>query len=318
MSDSKKFALIGAGGFIAPRHMRAIRDTGNRLVAAVDSNDSVGVIDSYAPDARFFTEIERFDRHLEKLRRRDDGSAVDYVSICSPNYLHDAHIRLAMRVHAHAVCEKPLVINPWNLDQLEELSNEFGRQVYTVLQLRYMPSMQKLKQQLETASRRDRTEVDLTYITRRGLWYDVSWKGDEKRSGGLAMNIGIHFFDLMIWLFGGVDESLVHLRESRRMSGVLELEHARVRWFLSVNEEDLPTEVRAKGGYAYRSMKMNGEEMEFSADFNELHTRVYQAILNGEGFGIADAKPSIQTVYDIRNADISATKDNAHNMLKQK
>ena len=318
MAASQNFALIGAGGFIAPRHMRAIRDTGNRLVAAVDCNDSVGVIDSFAPDARFFTEIERFDRHLEKLRRRDDGSGVDYVSICSPNYLHDAHIRLAMRVHAHAVCEKPLVINPWNLEQLEELSNEFGRQVYTVLQLRYMPSMQKLKEQLEAASRRERTEIDLTYITRRGLWYDVSWKGDEKRSGGLAMNIGIHFFDLMIWLFGSVHESLVHLREARRMSGVLELEHARVRWYLSVNEEDLPQDVQAKGGYAYRSMKMGGREMEFSADFNELHTRVYEAILNGDGFGIADARPSIQAVYDIRHADITATKDNAHNMLKQK
>lgn len=316
MADPLNFGMIGASGFIAPRHMRAISETGNRLVAAVDCNDSVGVLDSFAPDARFFTEIERFDRHLEKLRRRNDAEAVDYVSICSPNYLHDAHIRLALRVHAHAICEKPLVINPWNLDQLDELSDEFGKKVYTVLQLRYMPSMQQLKQKLDAATKREKVEIDLTYITRRGRWYDVSWKGDETRSGGLAMNIGIHFFDLMLWLFGGVEASVVHLRDKRRMAGVLELEWARVRWFLSVCEDDLPAAVRVKGGYAYRSMKMDGEEMEFSANFTELHTRVYEAILAGQGYGIADARPSIQTVYDIRHADLTAAGADAHPLLR--
>jgi UDP-N-acetyl-2-amino-2-deoxyglucuronate dehydrogenase len=312
----KKFGLIGAAGFIAPRHMRAVKDTGNRLVAAIDPSDSVGVIDSYAPGARFFTEIERFDRHLEKLRRRDDGEAVDYVSICSPNYLHDAHVRMALRLHAHAICEKPLVINPWNLDQLSELESEFGRKVFTVLQLRTMPAMLALKQTLLSV-RPERADVELTYITRRGRWYDVSWKGDEARSGGVAMNIGIHFFDLMIWLFGSVQAVAVHLRETRRMGGVLELEGARVRWFLSVCEEDLPASVREAGGYAHRSMTLNGEEMDFSANFAELHTRVYEDILAGKGWGIADARPSIQAVYDIRHAELQAPGADAHPAMQK-
>ncbi len=315
-TTSLNFALIGAAGFIAPRHLRAIRDTGNRLVAASDPSDSVGVIDSYAPDARFFNEIERFDRHLEKLRRAGEGSAVDYVSICSPNYLHDAHVRLALRVHANAICEKPLVINPWNLDQLADLEAEFGKRIYTVLQLRSMPAMGTLKQNLASA-RQERADVELTYVSRRGLWYDVSWKGDETRSGGVAMNIGIHFFDLMIWLFGGVEKSLVHLHDARRMGGVLELEGARVRWFLSVCEEDLPTEVRAAGGYAHRSMTLNGEEMDFSANFAELHTRVYEDILAGKGWGIADARPSIQAVYDIRHAELTTPGADAHPALRK-
>ncbi len=310
------FALIGAAGFIAPMHMRAIRETGSRLVAAVDPHDSAGIIDSYASDARFFTEIERFDRHLEKLRRRGDGEAVDYVSICSPNYLHDAHVRMALRLHAHAICEKPLVINPWNLDQLSDLESEFGRKVFTVLQLRTMPAMRALKQSL-ASGRRERVDVELTYITRRGRWYDVSWKGDEARSGGVAMNIGIHFFDLMIWLFGGVEKSLVHLRDTRRMGGVLELEGARVRWFLSVSEDDLPAAVRTAGGYAHRSMTLNGEDMDFSANFAELHTRVYEDILAGKGRGIADARPSIRAVYDIRHAELTTPGADAHPALRK-
>lgn len=298
------FALIGAAGFIAPKHMHAIKQIGHQLVAAVDRHDSAGIIDSYAPDCAFFTEIERFDRHLEKLRRSHEPDAVEYISICSPNYLHDAHVRLALRLHAHAICEKPLVINPWNLDQLEELAAEYGRNVFTVLQLRCMPSMQKLKQQLETQAHRERVDIDLTYITRRGRWYDASWKGDETRSGGVAMNIGIHFFDLMLWLFGRVQSSVVNLRQPRRMAGVMELEWARVRWFLSVCEEDLPAATREKGGYAYRSMTLDGEEMDFGANFTELHTNVYENILAGKGYGIADARPSIQAVYDIRHAEV--------------
>lgn len=317
MEAQKNFALIGAAGYIAPRHMKGIVDTGNRLVAATDPNDSVGMIDNFAPEARFFTEIERFDRHLEKLRRKGNGEAVDYVSICSPNYLHDAHIRLALRVHAHAICEKPLVINPWNLEQLEELEAEFSRRIYTVLQLRYMPCMLALKQQLQEGPAREKADIELTYITRRGRWYDVSWKGDEQRSGGVAMNIGIHFFDLMLWLFGDVEASAVYLRDRRRMSGVLELDRARVRWFLSVSEEDLPGGVREKGGYAYRSMKMDGEEMEFSANFTELHTQVYREIVAGNGYGIADAGPSIQAVYGIRHADVlPVPASGAHPLLK--
>jgi UDP-N-acetyl-2-amino-2-deoxyglucuronate dehydrogenase len=298
------FALIGAAGFIAPKHMHAIKETGNRLIAAVDPHDSAGIIDSYAPDCAYFTEIERFDRHLEKLRRRHDSDAVDYISICSPNYLHDAHIRLALRLRTHAICEKPLVVNPWNLEQLADLEGEYGRKVYTVLQLRSMPSMQEIKRQLEAETHRERADIDLTYITRRGRWYDVSWKGDESRSGGVAMNIGIHFFDLMLWLFGAIQSSVVYLRQPRRMAGVMELEWARVRWFLSVCEEDLPEATRQKGVYAYRSMKLDGEEMDFSSDFTELHTKVYQDILSGKGYGIEEARPSIQAVYDIRDAPL--------------
>lgn len=302
---SANFALIGAAGYIAPRHLKAIRDTGNRLVAATDPSDSVGVIDSYFPDSRFFTEIERFDRHLEKLRRKSPAEAVRYVSICSPNYLHDAHIRLALRVKAHAICEKPLVINPWNLDQLTELEDEFGMRVYTVLQLRTHPALLDLKARLEREGANGKRDVVLTYVTRRGAWYDASWKGREEKSGGVTMNIGIHFFDLLVWLFGAVEASEVRLRGPRRAAGCLELQRARARWFLSVDGADLPENCRRTGKVAHRSLRVDGEEIEFTEGFADLHTRVYEEILAGHGYGIADARPSIQAVYDIRHAPIT-------------
>mgnify|MGYP006432494173 CR=1 FL=1 len=306
------FAIIGVGGFVAPRHLKAIRDTGQRLLAAVDPFDSVGVIDSYFPDARFFTEIERFDRHLEKLRRAQPAGRVAWVSICSPNYLHDAHVRLALRLHANAICEKPLVISPWNLDQLAELETEFGRRVYTVLQLRLHPDLAALKRSLDAAPRRDKPEVELTYITRRGSWYAVSWKGRPEKSGGVAMNIGIHFFDLLLWLFGPVEHSAVHLSGPTRMAGRLELAHASVKWFLSVEERDLPADRLANGQHAFRSLTLDDEEIEFSNGFTDLHTRVYEATLAGEGFGIEDARPSIDLVHRIRTAEVEDQPDRAH------
>ncbi len=309
------FALIGAAGYIAPRHMKAIKDTGNQLVAATDPHDSVGIVDSYFPKTRFFTEIERFDRHLEKLRRRPVGESVDYVSICSPNFLHDAHIRLALRVNAHAICEKPLVINPWNLDQLELLQDEYQKKVYTVLQLRQHPAVVRLKESLAQQSRQNRADVVLTYITRRGAWYGASWKGNEEKSGGIAMNIGIHFFDLLLWLFGAVQKTEVNLMQSDKMSGQLELERARVRWFLSLDENDLPDEVQMQGGYASRGLSVDGEEVDFNTGFTDLHTLVYQDILSGGGTGIADARPSIETVYQIRNSEVVTPCSGAHPLL---
>lgn len=311
-----QFAMIGVGGFVAPRHLQAIRDTGNVLVAAADPNDSVGVLDRFFPQARFFTEIERFDRHLEKLRRQDEGSRVGWVSICSPNYLHDAHIRLALRVRANALCEKPLVISPWNLDQIQELEAEYGGRVYTVLQLRHHPALVGLHSQLTSPAHRGRAEVCLTYITRRGPWYMVSWKGSEERSGGLAMNIGVHFFDLLTWLFGACADCSVHLREAGRLAGTLELEHARVRWFLSVNGEDLPAGYLEQGRAAFRSITIDGEELEFSEGFTDLHTRVYAATLAGQGFGIEVARPSIELVHRIRVAPLTPPDGPPHPFLK--
>ena len=298
----KKFALIGAAGYIAPRHMKAIKDTKNILVAATDPFDSVGIIDSYFPEARFFTEIERFDRHLEKKRRQ--GEQVDYISICSPNYLHDAHIRLALRTKAHAICEKPIVINPWNLDALVELESEYQTHIYTILQLRLLPSMIALKEKLQSQQNRERVNINLKYITRRGQWYHTSWKGDESKSGGVTMNIGIHFFDLMIWLFGDVQNSKVKLRQKDKIAGQLELEWASVNWHLSVDEKDLPQSVRDEGKYAYRSMTFEGEEIEFSTGFTDLHTKSYDEILKGKGFRISEAKKSIDLVYQVRNAEL--------------
>lgn len=309
------FALIGAAGFVAPRHMKAIRDVNGRLVAAVDPNDSVGVLDGYFLGSRFFTEIERFDRHLEKLRRQSDEGRVHYVSICSPNYLHDAHVRLALRVQAHAVCEKPLVINPWNLDALSEIEAESGCRVYTVLQLRLHPSLMSLKMELEGRTHRKRAEVCLTYVTRRGPWYQISWKGSEAKSGGLAMNIGIHFFDMLLWLFGAPLGGRLHLNSPQKMAGVLELEWARVRWYLSVDAEDLPAGYLESGRPAYRSITIDDEELEFSGGFTDLHTRVYQEILSGRGFGIEDARPSIDLVYTIRHGEVHAPSGDAHPFL---
>jgi len=301
------FALIGAAGFIAPRHMQAIHDTGNTLVAAVDQHDCVGRIDSYFPDARFFTEIERFDRYLEKCRRGPPENRVDYVSICTPNYLHDAHIRLALRLHAHAICEKPLVLSPWNLDALAELEAEYGCRVYNVLQLRLIEKLQNLRQELAATASGPKREVCLSYVTRRGAWYDVSWKGDPKKSGGPSMNIGVHFFDLLIWLFGDAGRIEVHLNEPRRMSGFVELDRARVRWFLSVDEADLPASVKAAGKFAYRSMTMDGAEIEFSEGFTDLHTKAYQQVLAGKGFGIQEARPAIELVHRINSRDVQHT-----------
>lgn len=309
----KKFALIGACGFVAPRHLKAIKDTGNTLVAALDKNDSAGVLDAYFPDAHFFTEFERFDRHLEKLRRK--GNCVDYVSICSPNYLHDAHVRFALRIGADAICEKPLVINPWNAAALGEIEKETGRRINTILQLRLHPSVVALKQQAEQAASDTIFDVDLTYITSRGRWYQVSWKGDESKSGGIATNIGVHFFDMLCWIFGEVRRNIVHLYEPTRAAGYLELQKARVRWFLSVNREDLPAGVSPDGMQTYRSIKIDGSEIEFSTGFTDLHTLSYQKLLTGEGFGWQEVLPSLQIVHDIRNAAVTGCKGDFHPLL---
>jgi UDP-N-acetyl-2-amino-2-deoxyglucuronate dehydrogenase len=296
------FALIGAAGYIAPRHLKAIQDVGGRLVAAADPHDAVGRLDALGFDIRYFPEIERFDRFLYKQHR--GNAPVSYVSICTPNYLHDAHMRLALRNGADAICEKPLVINPWNLDQLEELERETGRRIYTVLQLRLHPALVALKARLaaEAATARSRHQVDLTYITSRGAWYDVSWKGQPEKSGGVAVNIGIHFFDLLLWLFGSCSEVFVDAAGLRRMEGRLVLERAVVRWVLSVNHSDLPPEALAAGRTTHRSLTVDGTEVEFSEGFTDLHTEVYRATMNGAGFGIADARPSIELTYRIRSA----------------
>jgi len=313
MTESKNFALLGVAGYIAPRHLTAIRATGNQLVAACDPNDSVGLLDEYFLNAKFFSEVERFDRHLEKVRRRSQEERVDYVSICSPNYLHDAHVRLALRVNAHAICEKPLVINPWNLDQLAELEHETGSRVFTVLQLRLLPKLQQLREAIR--ARTDRAQVVLSYVTRRGPWYRISWKGREEKSGGLPTNIGIHFFDLLQWIFGSVGRCSVHLNQPDRWSGFLELERADVRWYLSTRYEDLPAATRAEGKPAFRSLTLDGDEIEFSPGFTDLHTAVYEDILGGGGFGIEDARPSVELAYRIRTTAVTAPGDTAHPML---
>ncbi len=298
----KRFALIGGAGYVAPRHMRAIKDTGNELTAVLDPNDSIGVIDSYYPKADFFTEFERFDRHIDKKKRKNE--AIDYVSICSPNYLHDAHIRFALRSGADAVCEKPLVLNPWNLDGLAEMEADFGKKVYNILQLRLHPAIIALKEQVENARVDKKYEIDMSYITSRGNWYFTSWKGDESKSGGIATNIGIHFYDMLIWIFGKIQLNIVHHRDAKSASGFLELENARVRWFLSVDENMLPPEVHGTGQRTFRSITVNGKEIEFSKGFTDLHTLSYQDILDGGGFGLEEARPSIEAVHHIRNADV--------------
>ena len=301
---SRNFAITGAAGFVAPRHLKAIKDTGNRLVAAADPHDAVGVLDRYWFNVRFFTEIERFDRHLEKLRRGAEDERVHYVSICSPNYLHDAHIRLALRVGADAICEKPLVINPWNLDALEELEQETGRRVFTVLQLRLHPDLMALRERIQSERPSSPHRVDLTYITARGSWYDVSWKGREDRSGGLVTNIGIHFFDLLTWLFGAVRGYELHLRQDKRVAGWISLDRAEVTWFLSADAADLPFDPVPGQRTTFRSIAVDGHEIEFSEAFADLHTRVYEEALAGRGFGIADARPSIALTSQLRQADV--------------
>ncbi len=299
----KKFALLGAAGYIAPRHFKAIKETNNLLIAALDKFDSVGVLDSYFPNADFFTEFERFDRHIEKLKR--NHTKLDYVSICTPNYLHDSHIRMALRRGADAICEKPLVLNPWNVDALMDIEKESGQKINTILQLRLHPSIIALKNKVMSASKKEKYDIDLTYITSRGKWYDISWKGDESKSGGIATNIGVHFYDMLSWIFGEVQENNVHLRAKDKSSGYLEFKNARVRWFLSINENDLPIHIQEKGQRTYRSITIDNEELEFSSGFTDLHTKSYEYILKGEGFGMKEAQKSIQIVHDIRNTRIT-------------
>jgi UDP-N-acetyl-2-amino-2-deoxyglucuronate dehydrogenase len=313
---SQNFALIGAAGFIAPRHMKAIKDTGNNLVAAVDPNDCVGIIDSYFPDANFFVETERFDRHLDKLRRKGENK-VDYVSICSPNYLHDAHIRLALRNEAHAICEKPLVLNPWNVDALQEIEVETGKKINVILQLRYHPVILELQNKIENGPKDKIYDMDLTYITSRGKWYYISWKGDVEKSGGVATNIGIHFFDMLSLVFGQTKENIVHYSDRNSAAGFLQLERARVRWFMSLDYNTLPEDIKSKGQRTFRSIRIEGEELEFSGGFTELHTDSYRKILAGEGFGVEDARQSINTVYRIRNAAPIGKKGDYHPFLSK-
>ncbi len=310
----KNFALIGAAGYIASRHLMGIRDTKNNLLAALDKFDSVGILDSYFPEAHFFTEFERFDRHIDKLKRK--GEKIDYVSICTPNYLHDSHIRFSLRHHADAICEKPLVLNPWNVEALKEIEIETGNKVYNILQLRLHPSIIALKNEIANSDPGKVYDIDLTYLTSRGQWYFNSWKGDVSKSGGIATNIGIHFFDMLIWIFGAVKESIVHVLDADRAAGVLHLERARVRWFLSVNYDYIPAEIKAKNKRTYRSITVDGKEIEFSDGFTDLHTRSYEEILRGNGFGLEEALPSIQTVHDIRVATPIGLKGEYHELLK--
>ena len=309
-----RFALIGLAGYIAPRHVKAIKDTGNTLIAALDPNQSVGVIDSYFPDANFFTEFERFDRHIDKLRRR--GQGVAYISICSPNYLHDAHIRFTLRSHANAICEKPLVLNPWNIDALEEFERESGHGIFSILQLRLHPTIIALRERILAAPSHQRFDVDLTYLTARGNWYHATWKGRQEQSGGIATNIGVHFFDMLGWVFGACRDNQVHFQQPDAASGYLEFERARVRWFLSINASHLPPAVRERGQRTFRSIRIDGEELEFSDGFTDLHTLSYAEILAGNGFRLSDVRPSIDLVYSIRNGAVIKAGDNAHPLTR--
>ncbi len=310
----KDFALIGAAGYVAPRHMKAIKETGNRLVAAMDISDSVGVIDSYFPEADFFTEFERFDRHVDLLRRK--GNAVEYVSICSPNYLHDAHIRFALRSGANAICEKPLVLNPWNLDGLLEVEKETGKSINTILQLRLHPSIIELKEKVESTPQDTRHDVDLTYITSRGHWYGISWKGDEKKSGGIATNIGVHLFDLLHFVFGSLRENVLHYSSDTTAVGYLEYDSARVRWFLSVDSHNLPEIALEAEQRTYRSITVDGEEVDFSAGFGDLHTASYQNILDERGFGLEESRAAVETVAKIRGMEPVGPKGMYHPYLQ--
>lgn len=309
----KYYALIGAAGYVAPRHLRAIKETGGVLKAAIDRSDSVGVIDSYFPDARFFTEFERFDRHIDLMLRQ--GHKVDYVSICSPNYLHDAHVRFALRSHADAICEKPLVLNPWNIDGLAELEKDTGQSVFTILQLRLHPAIIALREKIASEPKSKVHDVELTYITSRGLWYYTSWKGDETKSGGIATNIGVHFYDMLSFVFGDLRENIVHHRAMDCAGGYLKYDRARVRWFLSINARDLPEAV-AKSKKTYRSVTVDGEEIEFSEGFTDLHLASYQQVLKGQGFRLEDVRPSIETIAAIRTKAIDKTGD-LHPFLPQ-
>ena len=315
----KNFALIGVAGYIAPRHMKAIEDTNNNLIAALDRCDSVGIVDSYFPEAHFFTEFERFDRFVDKWHREHD-KRIEYVSICSPNYLHDAHIRFALRSGADAICEKPLVLNPWNIDALKVIEEETGKKVYNILQLRLHPSIVALKKKVESELKENpnkRYQIDLTYLTSRGKWYFISWKGDESKSGGIATNIGVHFYDMLTWIFGDVKENIVHIKTPFANAGLLALKHADVRWFVSVNYDYIPDEIKATGQRTYRSITVNGEEIEFSCGFTDLHTRSYEEILKGNGFRLKEAKPSIEIVSTIRHLEPIGLKGECHPFCKK-
>lgn len=310
----KNFGLIGAAGYIAPRHMKAIKDTGNNLLAALDKFDSVGVIDSFFPNADFFVEFERFDRHLEKLKYEQNIN-LDYISICTPNYLHDAHIRTALRRGADAICEKPLVLNPWNVDKLAYMEKETGQRIWNVLQLRLHPSIISLREKIQNGPKDKIYDVDLTYLTSRGHWYFTSWKGDAEKSGGIATNIGVHFYDMLAWVFGDLKTNVVNAHEKDYAAGYFEFEKARVRWFLSVNYDYIPKEVKAKGQTTYRSITIEGEELEFSGGFTDLHTLTYEAILAGNGYGLEDARQAIEIVHDIRNGTPVGKKGEFHPLL---
>ena len=314
IENPKNFGIIGVAGYIAVRHLHAIKETGNNLLASLDKFDSVGRIDSYFPESDFFVEFERFDRHFDKLKRT--GTKIDYVSICSPNYLHDSHIRFALRHQAEAICEKPIVLNPWNIDALQEIENETGRNIYTVLQLRLHPKLLELKEKIKNGPKGKVYDVDLSYITSRGNWYSISWKGDIQKSGGVATNIGIHFFDMLSWIFGNVKNIIVHISEPHKAAGYLELENARVRWFLSIDYNDIPDKIRAKGKRTFRSITVNGEEIEFSEGFADLHTVTYKEILAGRGFGLKEARQSVETAYTIRNSKPVGLQVDFHPILK--
>ncbi len=314
--NPKNFGIIGVAGYIAVRHLHAIKETGNNLLASLDKFDSVGRIDSYFPESDFFVEFERFDRHFDKLKRT--GTKIDYVSICSPNYLHDSHIRFALRHQAEAICEKPIVLNPWNVDALQEIENETGRKIYTVLQLRLHPKILELREKIMNGPKDKVYDVDMTYITSRGNWYSISWKGDIQKSGGIATNIGIHFFDMLSWIFGEPKKNIVHVSEAHKAAGYLELKNARVRWFLSVDYDDIPADVKQTRKRTYRSITVDGEDVEFSEGFTDLHTMTYQEILAGRGFGLKEARQSVETAYIIRNSKPIGLQGDYHPILKTK
>jgi UDP-N-acetyl-2-amino-2-deoxyglucuronate dehydrogenase len=314
--SSKNFGLIGVAGYIAIRHLRAIKETGNNLLASLDRFDCVGLLDGFFPNSDFFVEFERFDRHFDKLKRT--GTKIDYVSICSPNYLHDSHIRFALRHHAEAICEKPIVLNPWNIDALQEIENETGHNIYTILQLRLHPKIAELREKIKNGPKDKVYNIDLSYITSRGNWYSISWKGDIQKSGGVATNIGIHFFDMLGWIFGDTTKNIVHISQPNKAAGYLELENARVRWFLSIDYNDLPESFKESGKRTYRSIVIEGEEIEFSEGFGELHTLSYKEILNGNGFGLRDARQSVITAFTIRNSNPVGLVGDYHPLLKNK
>jgi UDP-N-acetyl-2-amino-2-deoxyglucuronate dehydrogenase len=313
--EPKNFGLIGIAGYIAVRHLMAIKETGNKLLASLDRFDSVGIIDSYFPGSDFFVEFERFDRHFEKMKRT--GTMIDYVTICSPNYLHDAHIRFALRHKADAICEKPVVLNPWNIDALQEIEKETGRTVYTILQLRHHPAIIKLREQISNGPKDKIYDIDLTYITSRGNWYYISWKGDLQKSGGVATNIGVHFFDMLGWIFGPTQSNRVNLMKYNKAAGYLELSNARIRWFLSLDENDLPAECKKAGKRTHRSMTVDGESFEFSDGFTELHTITYKEIMAGRGYGLEASRQSVETVFGIRNANPAGLRGEYHPLIKK-